>query len=435
MPELVPTLQLLSEELDRGPLKVAMLAPPWIPIPPPGYGGIEAVVALLCEELVARGHDVTLFAAPGSRSSARVRTLLDAAHPDTIGSALYESDHVARALDAIDEAAERGVPFDVVHDHSGFTALAMATRASAPVVHTLHGTLAEDMARFYTRHGHKALLVAISRSQVEHPPPGVRVAAVVPNPIAVDRWPLQTVKDDYLLWIGRMDPVKGAHRAIQAARRAGRPLVIAGPVQTGQADYFREQIEPHIDGRRVRYIGEVGGIRKQQLFARAAALLMPIRWNEPFGMVMIEALACGTPVIAFPEGAAREIVIDGRNGLLVADETDMSHAIAHVAAIDPVLCRESVRTRYDIAIVADGYEAVYRRATARGTPRLSPTRRGRLSPTRRGQFRAVLPWESADRREPVSTAIAGNIDQVRGRLQLAGRPSPINRRRNRPSHA
>lgn len=400
MPDLFPTLRLFPEEFDTGPLRVAMLAPPWIPIPPPGYGGVEAVVALLCEELVARGHDVTLFAAPGSRSAARVRTLLDAAHPDTIGSALYESDYVAGAFDAIDEAAAWGHPFDVVHDHSGFTALAMAARVSTPVVHTLHGSLADAPARFYQRHGHEALLVAISHSQVEHAPSGVRAAAVVPNPIAVESWPLQTAKDDYLLWIGRMDPVKGAHRAIQAARLAGRPLVLAGPVQTGQSDFFHGQIEPHIDGRRVRYIGEVGGIAKQQLFAHARALLMPIRWDEPFGMVMIEALACGTPVIAFPEGAATEIVIDGHNGMLVADETEMAHAVAHVGAIDPVRCRESVRARYDIAIVADGYEAVYRRATRHA--------KSRLSSTRRGQIRAVLPWGSADQSEPVSTAVAGS---------------------------
>ena len=344
-----------------------MLAPPWITVPPPGYGGIEAVVDLLCEELVRRGHDVTLFAAPGSRSAARVRSVLDAAHPDAIGSSLHESDHVAGAFDVIDEAAGRGAPFDVVHDHSGFTALAMSSRVSAPVVHTLHGSLLGAMARFYGRHAHKAHLVAISRSQDEHLPAGVHAAAVVPNPIAVDRWPLSTQKDDYLLWIGRMDPVKGAHRAIEAARIAGRPLVLAGPVQTGQADYFRERIEPHIDGTRVRYVGEVTGAAKQHLYARASAVLMPIRWDEPFGMVMIEALACGTPVIAFPEGAAREIVVDGHNGMLVADETEMARATAHLADINPDACRESVRARYDIAIIADGYEAVYRRAVRAAT--------------------------------------------------------------------
>jgi glycosyltransferase involved in cell wall biosynthesis len=362
MTESLYTLRRVPAQRERPSLRVAMLAPPWIPVPPPGYGGIEAVVGLLCEALVTRGHDITLFAAPGSRSPAHVHTLLESAHPDTIGSALHESDHVASAFDAIDGAAERGEPFDVIHDHSGFTAVAMAGRVGTPVVHTLHVPFDRERARLYARHAHKVHLVAISHSQVEHAPAGVRATAVVPNPIAVDRWPLGMEKDDYLLWIGRMDPVKGAHRAIEVARLAGRPLVLAGPVQTGQAEYFREQIEPRVDGQRVRYVGEVAGAAKQRLYARAAALLMPIRWDEPFGMVMIEALACGTPVIAFPEGAAREVIIDGHNGMLVADEAEMARAIAHVAAIDPILCRESARARYDLAICADGYEAVYRRA-------------------------------------------------------------------------
>lgn len=376
MPISLATAGVLSTQRDHGtPLRVAMLAPPWIAVPPRGYGGVEEVVGLLCETLVARGHDVTLFAAPGSRSAACVQTLLESAHADTIGSALYESDHVASAFDAIDEAADRGDPFDVIHDHSGFTAVAMASRVSTPVVHTLHGALTGETARFYERHARKVQLVAISQSQVEHALPGVRAVAVVSNPIAVDRWPLGTQKDDYVLWIGRMDPVKGAHRAIKAARLAGRPLVLAGPVQTGQqAAYFRERIEPHIDGRRVRYVGEVAGAAKQRLYARAAAMLMPIRWDEPFGMVMIEALACGTPVIAFPEGAAREIVIDGRNGMLVADEAEMARAIGRVGAIDPHHCRHSVRTRYDAAITADGYEAVYRHAAGFGHLPIPPGR-------------------------------------------------------------
>ena len=161
---------------DRGPgrLRVAVVAPPWIPVPPHGYGGIEAVVDLVCEALVARGHDVTLFAAPGSRSAARVYPLLEDAHPDEIGSSLYESDHVARAWEQIDLAAGRGVPFDVLHDHSGFTALAMADRVNVPVVHTIHGPFVRATARFYRRHGHKARLVAISRTQAESAPTGVR---------------------------------------------------------------------------------------------------------------------------------------------------------------------------------------------------------------------------------------------------------------------
>jgi glycosyltransferase involved in cell wall biosynthesis len=339
-----------------------MLAPPWIAVPPPAYGGIESVVAMLCDELVARGHAVTLFAAPGSRSDARVCSPLQDAQPRRMGFAVYDSDHVAYAYDSIDRAAAEGTPFDVIHDHSGFTAVATANRVSTPVVHTLHAPFDADTRPFYARHGHKVRLVAISRFQLDHAPPDVHITDVVPNPIQVSAWPLQLAKHDYLLWMGRFDPAKGAHRAIAAARHAGSTLVLAGPVQPGQEEYFKAKIEPFLDGDRVIYAGEVGGTRRRELFARAKGFLMPIRWAEPFGMVMIEALACGTPVIAFPEGAAPEIVIDGVNGFCAADEWQMAEAVSRLSQIDRLRCRESVAERYDVAIVAARYEACYRHA-------------------------------------------------------------------------
>jgi len=343
-------------------------------VPPPGYGGIEAVVALLCDELVARGHDVTLFAAPGSSSAAQLCSPLEGSHANEIGSSLYESDHVGAAYDAVERAGAEGRPFDLVHDHSGFTAVAMANRVSVPVVHTLHAPFNEETRPFYARHGHKARLVAISDFQLQHAPPGVHVADVVPNPIRVEDWPFREDKDDYLLWMGRMDPAKGAQRAIAVAKAAGIRLVLAGPVQPGQEEYFRREIEPHVDEHNVVFLGEVGGVRRKELFARAMAFLMPISWPEPFGMVMVEALACGTPVIAFPEGAASEIVIDGENGFHVADVQAMAHATRSLQEIDPACCRESVASRYDATIVAEGYEHVYDRAirTAAGeSPRFT----------------------------------------------------------------
>ncbi len=354
---------------EPGParLRIAMLAPPWIPVPPPGYGGIEAVLDLLCAALVRRGHEVTLFAAPGSRSPATVITPLAAAHPDQIERSLHEADHVARAFELIEAGVPGERPYDVIHDHCGFTAVAMADRIAVPVVHTLHGPLDEpDVHSFYRHHGPKVAAVAISAAQARSAPDTLRVEAVVPNPIDVAAWPFVAGKDDYLLWVGRMTPGKGAHRAIEVARRAGRRLVLAGPIQPGQEEFFRKEVEPRLRAPGISYIGEVGGERKRKLFAGARALLMPIRWPEPFGMVMVEALACGTPVIAFPEGAAPEIVEHGVTGFLVADEREMAAAVSRLDLIDPRRCREAAEERFDADRVAAAYERIYRRVARPG---------------------------------------------------------------------
>jgi len=338
-------------------LRVAMLAPPWIPVPTPGYGGVETVVSSLTEAFVEQGHDVTLFCAPGSRSSARVVTLLDEAHPNEIERSLYEVDHVARAFALIDRGR-----FDVVHDHCGFTGVAMAERNATPLVHTLHGHFTASTASFYAHHGHKATVVAISRTQIECAPPALEVVAAIPNPVDLSAWSLQERKSDYVLWIGRMTEVKGPHRAIAAARAAGVPLILAGVIQPGQQPFFDREIAPHIDGERVRFVGEVGGRTKHDLFENARALLMPIRWEEPFGMVMVEALACGTPVIAFPEGAARELVVDAQTGFLVDDEAAMAAAIGQLGQIPPAACRAWAAAHCDVDVVSAAYVQVFRDA-------------------------------------------------------------------------
>lgn len=341
-----------------------MLAPPWMPIPPPAYGGVENVVSLLTDALVTRGHEVVLYCAPGSRSAATTHPLLVAAHPDQIGDAAYEVDHVARALASIEQGEDAGAAFDVIHDHCGWTALAMADRLSIPLVHTVHGSFTPDQFEFYAEHGHKGMLVALSKAQLAQAPAHLQGSPIVPNPVVVGQWPLRREKEDYLLWVGRMCPDKGPDRAIKAARMAGRRLVLAGPVQPGQERFFAKHVEPDLDGVAVTYIGEVGGSIKTELFARASALLMPIRWPEPFGLVMVEALACGTPVIAFPEGAAPEIVLSGVNGFLAEDEAAMARAVTRLGEIDAARCRASVAARFDIDAVAAGYERAYRQAIA-----------------------------------------------------------------------
>lgn len=342
-----------------------MLAPPWISVPPPGYGGVESVVSTLTEALVRRGHDVTLFCAPGSVSRATVATLLERSHPDEIERALYEVDHVAKAFDEMDLAT--GAGFDVIHDHCGFTGLAMANRIGTPLVHTLHGPFTADTAAFYAHHGHKGTLVGISHAQLASSPSGLRPIGPIPNPIDLRAWPMRERKGDYLLWIGRISPEKGPHRAIAAARAVDVPLVLAGVIQPGSQPFFDKEVAPHIDGERVRFVGEVGGAAKQSLFANARGLLMPIRWDEPFGMVVVEALACGTPVIAFPEGAMRDLVIDGKTGFLVEDERAMADAIGHLPRIAASDCHTWVRQHCDGDVVAAAYERIYR-SVARPRP-------------------------------------------------------------------
>jgi glycosyltransferase involved in cell wall biosynthesis len=343
-------------------MRIAMLAPPWIPVPAPGYGGIEEVIRLLCRGLVARDHPVTLFAPPSSSSSATVHPVLEAPHPDEIERAGWEVDHVARAFAAIDRERQGPDPFDIVHDHCGFSALAMADRLGTPLVHTLHRPIDEDAVAFYREHAHKATIVAISHAQLTDGPAVLRDSAVIHNPLDFDEWVLGTEPGDHVLWIGRMAAVKGPHRAIRAAREADVPLVLAGPVQPGQEEFFAREVEPAIDGDRVRYVGELSGVDRVRAYGDASALLMPIRWAEPFGLVMTEAMACGTPVIAFGEGAAPEVITDDVTGWIVEDEHEMAAALRRVHEIDRASCRDHAERSFGLEAALDQYEDVYRQA-------------------------------------------------------------------------
>jgi len=337
------------------PLKIGLLAPCWLTVPPEGYGGIEAMVAKLADGLVDRGHDVTLFASGGSDTKAE----LDSAYEEPPGMAqavekpYLEFAHVLHAYDQADR-------FDVLHDHTFPIGPSIGSRVDqTAVVHTVHGPPAHPSARpIYERLGGRVHLVAISEFQRELTPE-VRYAATVHNGIDVEHHPWQSEKEDFLLFVGRMNPEKGVHLAAAAANRLGRRLVIAGKMaEPAEREYFDAEVARHLSGG-VEYIGEVGDDEKLDLYRRATATLMPIQWDEPFGLVMIESMACGTPVVAWRNGSVPEILEDGVTGFIADDFDGFVAAIDQVGAIDPADCRRVVEERFSIDAMVSGYERVY----------------------------------------------------------------------------
>ncbi|MGZ4121386.1 MAG: glycosyltransferase family 4 protein [Actinomycetota bacterium] len=346
-------------------MRIALLSPPWIPVPPSGYGGIEWIVSLLAEELVARGHDVTLFATGDSKTTAELRYVFDVGPVEQMHQAMPYSMHVATAYQHILDEARSGRPYDVVHDHTAWLALAFAPLIPTPVVHTLHGAAMEQERDFFHLVRNNADFVAISQYQTRTFT-RIQITDVVPNAVDVSSYPFRTDKDDYLLSLGRIARDKAQHLAIEVAKRAGMPLVLAGKIDLGEdRAYFDEMILPHVDGQNVRFEGEVPDDRKRELFAGARAFVFPIQWDEPFGLVMIEAMSCGTPVIATPFGAVPEVVTDGVNGFIATSVDDMVDAVHRIDSISPEVCRAGVEQRFAPSVMTDGYERVYRRVAGK----------------------------------------------------------------------
>ena len=315
-------------------MRIGILATPWAPIPPQLYGGIELVVDRLARGLEAAGHDVLLFASGDSTSPVPRASVLEHAEGTRIGNSVPELRHVMAAYDAFEG-------FDVVHDHTVAGPVYAERFHDLPVLTTIHGPFNEELSDIYRRVATRVPIIAISHAQ-RRPVPDIPVARVIHHGIDAAEFPFGTGPREHALFLGRMSPDKGCHRAIAAARKAGMPLKIAAKMRDpAEVQYFDTYVRGRL-GRDVEYLGEVPHEEKLELLAGATALLFPIRWNEPFGLVMLEALACGTPVLAFPEGAAPEVVEDGRTGFLCHDEADMAEAIGRVHALDRSLCRAAV---------------------------------------------------------------------------------------------
>jgi glycosyltransferase involved in cell wall biosynthesis len=344
------------------PLHIAMVAPPWFTVPPRGYGGVENMCADLVDGLVDRGHAVTLVGAgaPGTRAGRFLATYADPPS-GRLGEPLPEVLHsaaVARLLD--------GLGADLVHDHTLAGPL-LARGRLIPTVVTMHGPVAGEPGEYYRQLGDTIDLVAISRAQ-RRAAPDLAWLGTVHNAVDVDSFPFRADKDEMLLFLGRLHPDKGVHLAIDAARSVGLPIVVAGKCsEPVELDYFRTHIQPRL-GPDVTIFGTADAAAKRDLLSRAAALVFPILWDEPFGMVMIEAMACGTPVVALRRGSVAEVVVDGVTGVLCDDPAELHAGILAARRLSPADCREHVRSRFDAATMVAGYEALYRRALLGRTP-------------------------------------------------------------------
>jgi glycosyltransferase involved in cell wall biosynthesis len=339
-------------------MRIALVAPPWYAVPPTGYGGIEWVVALLADGLTDRGHDVTLFAPSGSTTRARlVSPLGESPPPDAIGNPWYEASHAVSAY-------EQGDEFDLLHDHTGPVGVTIGALIDAPIVHTLHGPFTPEALMLYSRIARHLWFVAISESQRSLGPPDLRWAGVVYNGIAMDRYQYREDKDDFLFFLGRADEEKAPDLAIEAARRAGRRLVMCATRKNErERRYWAERVEPLL-GDDVEVYGECSHEQKADLLGRAAALLFPIQWPEPFGLVMTEAMACGTPVVAWRNGAVPEVIDDGVTGFVVESMDELVRAIGRVGELDPRAARARVEERFSAAAMVTGYERAYERVLA-----------------------------------------------------------------------
>jgi glycosyltransferase involved in cell wall biosynthesis len=334
-------------------MRVVVVAPPWFEIPPPGYGGIERVCYSLVEGLVELGHEVPLVASGSNHTRARFVPVLDQPAPG-LGTEFHAVQEVRYAAGVA--RALRDVDADIVHDHSLAGPLIALCR-STPTLVTAHGPADSWLGDYFRR---LALpLVAVSEFQ-QRAAPDLPWIATIPHGLDIGQYPYRSDKDDFLLFLGRLSPEKGAHLALDAALKAGVKLIVAGKcAEPAERHYFEEYVAPQL-GPDAEFIGETYGSQRTDLLARARGLLVPTQWNEPFGLASVEALACGTPVIGLRRGSLPEIVDHGLTGWICDEPAELAHAVRRLADLDPRACRDVVVQRYQAAMMVERYESVYR---------------------------------------------------------------------------
>ena len=339
-------------------MKIAQIAPLWERVPPFRYGGIELIVGLLTDELVQRGHEVTLFASGDSITTANLKSVHDQAlrlDPNIKEAGLYEQ---MMLYDAYRNAQD----FDIIHSHIGCAALPYSSFVKTPTVHTMHGIFTADNEKMFQRFSWQPY-VSISEAQRE-PRLGLNYIHTVYNGIDTDTYTFQPTpaQPTYLAFVGRLSPEKGPLQAIKIARASGLPLKMAGKIDVVDRDFYREQLEPEIDGEQIQYLGEVSHEEKVQLLGGASVTLFPITWREPFGLVMIEAMASGTPVIGMGLGSVPEIIAHEKTGFVCHSLENMIEAIPEAIKLDRQTCRDYVLSRFSVQSMTDQYEKAFQMA-------------------------------------------------------------------------
>jgi glycosyltransferase involved in cell wall biosynthesis len=352
-------------------MRIAQLAPLWNSVPPATYGGIELMVHLLTEELVQRGHDVTLFASGDSRTSARLRAVCEVNLTEAAaGGRRFEYQYYANL--SMSEALRQAGTFDLIHSHVGTSVIPLSALSETTLLHTIHTGLFDRSV--FT--GHPDLpIVAISRDQLQ----AVGVEPCKNTPVIhygcdFSAYDFSAEPGKYLAFLGRMGPHKSPLDAIRIARTVGMPLVLAGSPASGrEVPYFEAEVKPLIDGEAVRYIGPVDHAQKNELLKHASALLFPIRWPEPFGMVMIEAMACGTPVIACKTGSVGEVVDVGVTGVYAETADGLPSLVLRTLALDRRRVREHAMRRFSHTRMVADYLELYASLVERRTAMSSPS--------------------------------------------------------------
>jgi glycosyltransferase involved in cell wall biosynthesis len=337
-------------------MRIAQIAPLWERVPPFRYGGIELVVSLLTDELVRRGHEVTLFASGDSITKAQLKSVHNQAlrlDKNIKEPALYEQMILAQVY-------QQAHHFDIIHSHIGCAAFPYSGFVKTPTVHTTHGIFTPDNEKMFRKFAWQPF-ISISESQRE-PHLGLNYIHTVYNGIDSSVYPFceKPTSPAYLAFVGRLSPEKGPLGAIKIARAISMPLKIAGKIDAVDQDYYREEIKPLIDGEQIQYLGEVSHEEKVELLGGATVTLFPITWREPFGLVMIESMATGTPVVGMAMGSVPEVITHGKTGFVCHTLEKMIEAVPEAMKLDRQTCRDYVLRRFSVETMVNEYERAIR---------------------------------------------------------------------------